>query len=97
MDWLQRVKELHPDLNATYTAADGEAFLQLVTAYDVLSDPEQRQLYDITTSSQLPRALRRAAAAAATTNSSADAGDHQTGELDSATALTHSWYAFSVC
>lgn len=62
---LQRAKDLHPDLKASFNAADGEAFLRLVAAYEVLSDPQQRQLYDIASNSKLPGALKRAAAAAA--------------------------------
>jgi hypothetical protein len=62
---LQRAKDLHPDLKDGFSAADGEAFLRLVAAYEVLSDPQQRQLYDITTNSRLPGSLKRAAAAAA--------------------------------
>jgi DnaJ-class molecular chaperone len=67
---LQRAKDLHPDLKAGFTAADGEAFLSLVAAYEVLSDPLQRQLYDIASNSKLPGALKRAAAAAAAADGS---------------------------
>jgi DnaJ-class molecular chaperone len=67
---LQRAKDLHPDLKAGFTAADGEAFLSLVAAYEVLSDPQQRQLYDIASNSKLPGALKRAAAAAAAADGS---------------------------
>lgn len=52
-------------MKAGFTAADGEAFLGLVAAYEVLSDPQQRRLYDIASNPQLPAALKRAAAAAA--------------------------------
>jgi hypothetical protein len=62
---VQRAKDLHPDLKAGFSAADGEAFLSLVAAYEVLSDPQQRQLYDIASNSKLPGTLKRAAAAAA--------------------------------
>lgn len=71
---MQRAKELHPDLNAQWSAADGEAFLQLVTAYEVLSDPEQRQLYDMSQDQQLPGVLRRAASAAAPSGSCSQSG-----------------------
>lgn len=60
---LQRAKELHPDLNAQWSASDGEAFLTLVTAYEVLSDPQQRQVYDMSQIQELPGMFRRAASA----------------------------------
>lgn len=69
---LQRAKDLHPDLNAQWSASDSEAFLRLVTAYEVLSDPQQRQLYDMSASTELPGVLRRAAAAGAEPHAKAE-------------------------
>lgn len=60
----QKAKDLHPDLNSRWSASDGEAFLRLVTAYEVLSDPQQRQLYDISNNPGLPDVLRRTTASA---------------------------------
>jgi DnaJ-domain-containing protein 1 len=57
-----RAKAVHPDLNTHADRSDAEAFLRLVSAYEVLSDPEQRRLYDTQTDPSLPRVLRRAAA-----------------------------------
>jgi DnaJ-class molecular chaperone len=60
----QRAKALHPDVNAHLAPAQAqEAFLRLVTACEVLSDEQQRRLYDAATDPALPRVLRRAAAA----------------------------------
>jgi hypothetical protein len=60
---LQKAKALHPDLNSHLGQSDAEAFLRLVAAYEVLSDAEQRRLYDAATDPQLPGMIRRAAAA----------------------------------
>jgi curved DNA-binding protein CbpA len=43
----QRAKALHPD-QAGASPADVEQFLALVKAYETLSDPQQRQVYDAT-------------------------------------------------
>lgn len=42
--WQQAVKEKHPDQNDDPNAQ--QQFIQLKEAYDVLSDPEQRDMYD---------------------------------------------------
>jgi hypothetical protein len=60
---LQKAKALHPDLNSHLGQSDAEAFLRLAAAYEVLSDAEQRRLYDAATDPQLPDMIRRAAAA----------------------------------
>jgi DnaJ-class molecular chaperone len=83
---LQRAKDLHPDLKAGFTAADGEAFLSLVTAYEVLSDPQQRQLYDIASNSKLPGALKRAAAAAAAAADGSGSGESDATEASGSAA-----------
>jgi DnaJ-class molecular chaperone len=75
---LQKAKDLHPDLKASFSAADGEAFLRLVAAYEVLNDPQQRQLYDITSNSRLPGPLKRAAAAAAAAAAADGSGSSST-------------------
>lgn len=60
----ERAKQVHPDLRpAAATDADRAAFLRLVTAYELLSDAQQRALYDVSTDAAAPAALRRAAAA----------------------------------
>ncbi len=56
----QRAKELHPD--TAQGPANPEPFLQLVTAYEVLSDPEQRRHYDAQMDADLPSFMRQAAA-----------------------------------
>jgi curved DNA-binding protein CbpA len=45
--------------------AAAAAFMALVEAYEVLSDPERRQMYDASVDAGLPRTLRTAAAAGA--------------------------------
>jgi DnaJ-class molecular chaperone len=64
---MQRAKALHPDLQPSGPAAhpDPDAFLRLVAAYDVLSDTQERQLYDASRNSSLPNILKKTAAAAA--------------------------------
>lgn len=63
MPAVQRAKELHPDVSGHSISVDD--FLQLVAAYEVLSDPEQRQLYDVSRDQQLPNFMRQAAQATA--------------------------------
>jgi hypothetical protein len=73
-----RAKQLHPDsLNAA--AADSEAFLRLVAAFEVLSDEQQRRLYNAATDEALPHALRKAAAA----QQEAGGGAHTPGQQSS--------------
>eukprot|EP00775_Hariotina_reticulata_P013686 gene13686-13808_t len=56
-----KAKELHPDLQGDFSTATGETFLSLVHAYEVLKDPHQRQLYDLSISKQVLGVLRQAA------------------------------------
>jgi curved DNA-binding protein CbpA len=49
--YRKKAKQFHPDTNAT----DGEAMAELNVAYEVLSDPEKRTLYDATGSGSDPR------------------------------------------
>jgi hypothetical protein len=80
---LQRAKVLHPDLNSTAGQEEAQQnFLRLVAAYEVLSDAQQRRLYDTATDTQAPRAVRRAAArqqaaaaAGAASHTEPDAGE----------------------
>lgn len=75
---LQRAKALHPDLNTHLAPAQAqEAFLRLVVALEVLSDEQQRRLYDAATDPALPRVLRRAAAAQQQQAADAAAGGTQ--------------------
>lgn len=88
---MQRAKALHPDLNSQLSQSDAEAFLRLVAAYEVLSDAEQRRLYDAATDPQLPHMLRRAAAAQQQQQADAAAGQatgtaYETGEVIHSTA-----------
>lgn len=104
-----RAKAVHPDLNTQHASrSDAEAFLRLVAAYEVLSDPEQRRLYDAATDPTLPRVLRRAAAtqqqrAAGGAAAAASSGDQDAGAIDvqAATAgnycTTAAVFAFSNC
>lgn len=75
---LQKAKALHPDLNSHVGQSDVEAFLRLVAAYDVLSNAEQRRLYDAATDPQLPGMIRRAAAAQQQQAGAADASGPST-------------------
>lgn len=90
-----RAKAVHPDLNThAVSRTDAEAFLRLVAAYEVLSDPEQRRLYDAATDPTLPRVLRHAAATqqqratggAAAAATSADQNAGTTIDVQAATA-----------
>lgn len=80
---MQRAKVLHPDLNSRAGQEEAQQdFLRLVAAYEVLSDAQQRRLYDTATDTQVPRAVRRAAArqqaaaaAGAASHTEPDAGE----------------------
>ncbi|KAL4451255.1 hypothetical protein ABPG77_009327 [Micractinium sp. CCAP 211/92] len=59
----KRAKELHPDAAPQTRDANGPAFVRLLAAYKVLSNPRARQLYDLSRDTGGPRVLRAAAAA----------------------------------
>lgn len=82
-----RAKAVHPDLNTHASRPDAEAFLRIVAAYEVLSDPEQRRLYDAATDPTLSDVLRRAAAtqqqhAAGGAAAAASSADQDAGTID---------------
>ncbi|KAL4420845.1 hypothetical protein ABPG75_010501 [Micractinium tetrahymenae] len=59
----KRAKELHPDAAPHTQDANAPAFVRLLTAYKVLSNPRARQLYDLSRDAGGPSVLRAAAAA----------------------------------
>lgn len=60
---LQKAKLLHPDAQSQHGRADQAAFVQLLTAYQILSNARARELYDLSISSNQSELLRNAAAA----------------------------------
>jgi len=62
-----------------------------VSAYEVLSDAEQRRLYDAATDTQLPRVLRRAAHAAQQDTASTAGATGTAPEQDAGTAAAACW------
>ncbi|KAK9844451.1 hypothetical protein WJX74_002691 [Apatococcus lobatus] len=63
--FLRRAKQLHPDSQQTQSQVSHAAFVQLVTAYQVLSNDHQRQLYDLNINHRASRAARAAASQSA--------------------------------
>ncbi|BDA49240.1 probable chaperone protein DnaJ at N-terminal half [Coccomyxa sp. Obi] len=72
----KRAKELHPDIQNSSPLDDKKsAFLRVLTAYKVLSDERERQLYDLSLDSRASRIAKEAAQGSQTSRRDEDEGE----------------------